>query len=247
MLEYILLGVLQGVFEWLPVSSEGVVALASKFLMVAGPIDMALFLHLGTLFSAIIYFRNDWKEVLTGKNRGLQSFLVVSTAVSLAIGFVLYQFISSWAIGAGLLFLTGIGLLATACFHKKKHKINLSSRTLSLLCGALQGIAVIPGVSRSGATIFGLSLSGMKPKRALTISYMMSVPAVVASSAYLIIKDPRLSSNGWIALIFAFLTGLITLQAIFKISERLNFFKLALIFSLLCFLGAFIEFYVKIL
>ena len=247
MLEYILLGVLQGVFEWLPISSEGVVALASKFLMVAEPIDMALFLHLGTLFAAILYFRKDWKEVLTGKNRKLQSFLVISATVSLVIGFVLYNFVKSWAIGGGLTLLTGIGLLATAYFHKKRYKINISSQTLSLLCGLLQGIAVIPGVSRSGATIFGLSLSNMKPRKALTISYMMSVPAVFASSAYLLIKNPQLSSKGWIALIFAFLTGLITLQAIFKISERLNFFKLTLAFSLLCFFGAFIKFYVKIL
>jgi len=115
-----------------------------------------------------------------------------------------------------------------------------------LFCGALQGIAVIPGVSRSGATIFGLSLSDMKPKRALIISYMMSVPAVLASSVYLMIKNPRLSGNGWIALIFAFFTGLIVLRAIFKISDRLNFFKLTLIFSLLCFLGAFVELYAKI-
>jgi len=245
MLNYILLGVLQGVFEWLPVSSEGVVALASKFLMIAEPIDMALFLHLGTLFAAVIYFRNDWKEILAGKNRELQRFLIISTAISLVIGFILYSVAKNWAIGGGLLLLTGVGLLATAYFHKKKYKIDISPQALSLLCGILQGVAVIPGVSRSGATIFGLSLSDMEPKKALTISYMMSVPAVLASSVYLLIKNPDLSNQGGIALITAFFTGLITLRAIFKISGKLDFFKLTLAFSFLCFLSAFINFYAK--
>ena len=71
-INYILLGAIQGIFEWIPVSSEGIVALASNFLKLnINPIDIGLFLHLGTLLSAIIYFRKDWIKIITFKDKNL--------------------------------------------------------------------------------------------------------------------------------------------------------------------------------
>ena len=121
MINYIILGIVQGIFEWLPISSEGITSLLSNFLIKNfHPIDLALFLHLGTLLAAIIYFRRDWIKILSFKNKELLNFLIISTIVSLTISYPLYKIIKSFAFGNGLLVLMGFGLLATAYAHKKK-------------------------------------------------------------------------------------------------------------------------------
>ena len=101
---YLLLGLLQGIFEWLPISSEGIVALCSQFLISDHqPVDIALFLHLGTIFAVLIYFREDWKNVFTLKDLKMIRFLIVSSSVSLSLGYFLYHNIRESAVGNGLL------------------------------------------------------------------------------------------------------------------------------------------------
>jgi len=243
MINYIILGIVQGIFEWLPISSEGITSLLSNFLIQDfHPIDIALFLHLGTLLAAIIYFRKDWIKILSFKNKELLRFLIISTIISLAISYPLYKIIKNFAFGNGLLVLMGFGLLATAYAHKKKSKFNIKSSNLALIVGFLQGLAVIPGLSRSGSTIFGLSLNKSKPEEILKISYLMSVPVIFASSSYLFLQEPMLIAQSWPALIFSFLIGILTLHFLINWAKKINFFKFAIIFSFICFLGAIIGF-----
>lgn len=242
-INYILLGAIQGIFEWIPVSSEGIVALASKFLLNANPLDIGLFLHLGTLLSAIIYFRKDWIKIITFKNKKLLRFLLISTIISLILGFLIYKFLSEQImIGSSLLLVTGIGLLATSFFHKSKKQFNFDMRRLSIITGLLQGLSVIPGLSRSGSTIFGLSLGKLKPEKILKISYLMSVPVGLASSAYIVLQNPNISLQAWPGLIMSFIIGILFLHILLKISQRINFAKFAFIFAMLCFLGAILGF-----
>ncbi len=239
MFDYFILGILQGIFEWLPVSSEGIVALASQCLsMKFHPVDIALFLHLGTLLSVLIYFKNDWKEVLLLKNMPLLRFLVIATIVSLMLGYPIYRATRSLVMGNALLFIMGLGLLLTSCFQKSGKKIKVKQDYLAVIAGFLQGLAVIPGLSRSGSTIFGLSLSKESPPEILKISYMMSAPVILASNAYLLLENPDLLLDAWPALIFSFLAGLLSLRFLMKFSEKINFSKFTLIFGLLCLLGA---------
>ena len=243
MINYIILGIVQGIFEWLPISSEGITSLLSNFLVQDfHPIDLALFLHLGTLLAAIIYFRKDWIKILSFKNKELLRFLIISTIMSLAISYPLYKIIKSFTFGNGLLVLMGFGLLGTAYAYKKKAKFNIKPSSLALIDGFLQGLAVIPGLSRSGSTIFGLSLNKTKPEEILKISYLMSVPVVLASSLYLFLQEPMLIAQSWPALISSFLIGILTLHFLINWAKKINFFKFALIFSFICFLGAIIGF-----
>lgn len=239
MLSNILLGILQGIFEWIPISSEGVVALAGQFLVKEfNPIEVALFLHLGTLLAVLIYFKKDWKEIITFKNQKELRFLIIATVFSLAIGYPFYKLVLNMAVGNTLLLITGFGLLFTAYFQKKEKRFKISQDKLAVITGFFQGLAVIPGFSRSGATIFALSLEKNRPKEILKISYMISVPVVLASSFYLFWQNPTLAFEKWPALLFSFLTGFLTLHFLINLSGKINFFKFALIFSLLCFLGA---------
>lgn len=242
MLIYLLLGIIQGIFEWLPISSEGVVAIFSQWLLKDfNALNIALFLHLGTLLAVLVYFFKDWKKLLFFREKKLLRFLIITTLVSGILGFLLYQIVVSIAIGPFLLLLTGFGLLITAYFHKKKKKFLLSQNWLALVAGLLQGLSVIPGLSRSAATIFGLSLGKEdNPKEVLRLSYMMSAPVVAGSSFYLYLKDPAALGSAWPALLSSFLVGLLGLKLLLAFSQKINFFKFALLFSSLCFLGALI-------
>ena len=126
MFDYIILGVLQGLFEWVPLSSEGIVALMNGlFNTGANPIDVALFLHLGTLLAVVFYFAEDWKKLFTLKTPELLRFFLISTIVSLIIGLPLYRAATRVVLGGGLLMLMAFGLLLIAYFHKKKVSFNL--------------------------------------------------------------------------------------------------------------------------
>lgn len=243
MWDYIFLGILQGIFEWIPISSEGIVAMASKILIQnLNPLDLSLFLHLGTTLAVLLYFRNDWKNVLTFKNLKLFRFLIISTLISLAVGYPLYKTVQNFIIGSGLLVMTGLGLLFTAFFQKAKRDSKIGFDKLAIITGFLQGLSVIPGFSRSGATVFGLSLGQISPSEILKVSYMMSVPVIITSSVYLFLKNPVILFEGWISLFFSFLAGILSLSFLMHFSKKINFSKFALFFSLLCFLGAIIEF-----
>ena len=238
MWQYVLIGIMQGMFEWIPISSEGIVALTSHFLSLGfNPVDLALFLHLGTFFAALIYFRKDLIEVITFKNNKLLRFLIIGTVISLIVAFPLYLGVRTAAIGNSLLLLTGLGLLLTAYFHKFKKTLNISFDKLAIVTGFLQGLSVMPGLSRSGSTIFGLSLNDMEPAQMLKISYIMSLPVVLASSIFLFLENHQLAAVGGIALVFSFLVGLLTLHILLKIAQKIDFFKFALAFGLLCIAG----------
>ncbi len=245
MLSYFFLGIIQGIFEWIPISSQGVVAIASQFLIKGvNPLEIALFSHLGTFFAVLIYFRKDWLSVLTFKDAPLFRFLIVSATISGIIGFFLYGLIKDMAFGSGLLLITGFGLLITAYCHKTKKISEISFNKLAIISGALQGLAVIPGLSRSGATIFGLSLGKLSPAEILKISYMMSAPAVFGLAIFLFFQSPVLILESWPILIFSFLAGFLSLNFLLKISAKINFFKFALVFSLFCFLGAGLDLFI---
>jgi len=242
-INYLILGLMQGVLEWVPISSEGMVALAARYLGTAqNPVELALFLHTGTLLAALIYYRRDWARVLMLKDRRLIKFLAITAAVSLPLGFVIVQMASQAAMGAGLLALTGFGLLFTARFQEKKARLKISENKITILAGLMQGLAAIPGFSRSGSTIFALSLKDLPPAKILRLSYLMSVPALAASTAYLaVFKAEDFSLALWPALAASFVVGWLTLDFLTKFAAKINFAKFALFFALLCFAGAALE------
>ena len=243
MWDYILLGFLQGIFEWIPISSEGVVAIFSNYLVADyNSVDLALFLHLGTVLAAIVYFWKDWMNLAQFKDKEFLRFFIIVTFISGTLGFFAYKMARDVSMGSGLLALTGLGLLLTSWFQKTNIKLNINKDVSSIIVGLLQALSAIPGVSRSGSTVFGLSLTENDPTEILKKSYMISVPVVIGSSLYLYIKDPVIASSSWIAVVFSFIFGIISLKLLLDFSKKINFSKFTLIFGIICLLGALFQF-----
>jgi len=243
MWEYILLGFLQGVFEWIPVSSEGIVALASNyFIKDFNSVDLALFLHLGTLLATLVYFWKDWLNLITLKDKDFLRFFIIVSFISGTLGFFVYKVARDVAMGSGLLVLMGLGLLLTSWFQKNNIKLKINKDISSIIVGILQALSAIPGVSRSGSTVFGLSLTENNPTEILKKSYIISVPVVLGSSLYLYLDNPAIASSPWLAVVFSFIFGIISLKLLLDFSKKVNFSKFTLIFGILCLLGALVEF-----
>jgi len=243
MWEYILLGSLQGIFEWIPVSSEGIVVLASNyFIKDFNSVDLALFLHLGTLLATLVYFWKDWLNLITFKDKDFLRFFIIVSFISGTLGFFVYKIARDVAMGSGLLVLMGLGLLLTSWFQKKNIKLKINKDISSIIVGILQALSAIPGVSRSGSTVFGLSLTDNNPSEILKKSYIISVPVVLGSSLYLYLDNPAIASSSWLAVVFSFIFGIISLKLLLDFSKKVNFSKFTFIFGILCLLGALVEF-----
>ncbi len=240
MLDYLFLGIVQGIFEWIPISSEGVLVLLASALGKVDPLQTALFLHLGTSLAVLVYFWKQWKDVFTLKDKPLARFILISAIVSLPVGFLVYKFVET-NLGPGLLALMGIALLVTGIFQRVRISIKLGNDALAIVSGLFQGLAAMPGLSRSGSTIFVLSMGNLDPDEILKYSYMMSLPVVLVGAFYLAVTTGVLLSS-WPALVTSFLVGLASLHLLISLSKRINFSIFAFAFGILCILGALLSF-----
>lgn len=241
MIEYILLGFIQGVLEWLPVSSEAFLVIFGQLFGVnINYVDVALFLHLGTLLAVVTFFYRDWINILLLRDMDLFRFIFYATSASLFSGLPIYLLVREAAIGPYILLIIGLGFLLTTILNMKlyyEENMKIDQTKLALLTGFLQGVAVIPGISRSAITMFSLSMGKLNPQEILKLSYLISVPVVILSTIYLTINNP-LVIKAWPALPTAYITGLMTLKALLTIAKKLKTYILTLILAIITLAGA---------
>ncbi|UCD96559.1 MAG: undecaprenyl-diphosphate phosphatase [Candidatus Bathyarchaeota archaeon] len=188
-LEAVILGVIQGLTEWLPISSSGHLAIINNSLGWEAPTIFFVLLHSGTLSVILIFFRRRIVDILRAfKQRDFESeagrfgvLVVLGTVPTAVIGFLFQELFRSTfedllAVGFALL-VTGILLFAV--------KNRAPSRDLSpqsaLLIGVAQGAAIIPGISRSGATITAGLLACIKKEAAFEFSFLLSIPTIIGA------------------------------------------------------------------
>lgn len=261
MTETILLGALQGIVEWLPVSSEGVLVLAQTALpggatTLSGMIAFSLYLHLGTFFAALVYFRKDvWHLIRSvfvfqssdAETRATISFLVIATLLSGVLGaFLLWgiTFVESVVTLASSIVMAGIGvlLLITAALQFfAQYTGQRTARDLthvdSVILGITQALAALPGFSRSGLTVSALLLRNVRSREALRLSFLLSLPIVLGGNIVLNLNGSAFSLTNLAGLIAAFVTGLATIHGLLLLAQRINFAYFVGIFGLLT-LGA---------
>ncbi|MBD3312104.1 UDP-diphosphatase [archaeon] len=236
-LTLIILGALQGLLEWLPVSSEGVLV-AIITLLGENPsiaIDYALFLHAGTMLAALVYYRKEFKEMILEGT--LLRFTIIVTVITTIIGGALYftlRNISS-LIGAWIITLIGGALIITGLLQLKKKK-GLKTKPDNkdaLITGAAQGFSIIPGISRSGTTISTLLFKGFKGSTALKLSFILSVPAILIAQAGLgLMSSPAVTWQGFWGLMTSFVVGLASIKALTRVARRVNFGKFCIIMGI---------------
>lgn len=264
MFKAFILGAIQGIAEWIPVSSEGSIVLAQLYLFketnVTEALDMALFLHIGTLLAALVYFRKDILHLIQAlfaykkqdfETQALLKFLIITTIISGALGYILLQLIDHYT---SLFEVTGkvatIGIsialfvTATLLLLKKKEGVYRAEKELgfrdSLYLGLMQAFAVVPGISRSGSTVALLLLRKFKEETALRLSFLMSIPIVFAGALMLFSEGYGLNREGLIGILSSFIFGLVTIKFLMRIAERINFGKFVLLFAILTLISVFI-------
>jgi undecaprenyl-diphosphatase len=253
-LEAVVLGMVQGIVEWLPISSEGI----NSMIMVnffgktlAEATVYSIWLHTGTLLAAIIYFRAELLKLLknfpsfvknpkegTDENR-LTTFLIVSTVLTGIIGLPILLFgveKANVSGGAATAFI-GLLLIFTGLLQKYSRKSSEKSDiTLkdSALVGSLQAFSVLPGISRSGITTSVLLLRKYEAHDALKLSFLMSIPAVfVAEVGLALLGRMAFEAYSLLAVTISFVFGLLTIGILMKIAGRINFGNFCIFLGLL--------------
>ncbi len=217
MLNYIILGIIQGITEFFPVSSSAHLVIAQRLLGVTEPaVVVSVALHLGTSTALIIFF---FKDILNlWRNFKLLSYIIIVTLITGIIGVSGKDFFEklfdSPVLVALALIVTGIILIFTKKFiQAKRNTLNIKD---AFTLGLTQAIAIIPGISRSGITISTLLFRGIDRETSFRFSFLASIPAVFGA-AILELKDIHLSGNLGagnlvIGFIFSLLTGILSLK-----------------------------------
>lgn len=230
LIQSILMGIVQGLSEFLPISSSAHLVFTSNFYKVFKGIEIVqesnqevfldIMLHLGTLIAVLIFFRKDIMNIIKALYFGLKNkdysskdfktgvYIMLGTVITVLIAFPLNEvaefLVFKPAIVGGLLIFTGCLLLFSEWFGKKinnKKEINLKS---SVLIAIAQGLAALPGFSRSGLTIATGLLNGQDRKTAAEYSFLLSIPIILgASMVYPLIKldFAEIVTYNWIAII----------------------------------------------
>ncbi|MFA5319994.1 MAG: undecaprenyl-diphosphate phosphatase [Candidatus Omnitrophota bacterium] len=216
MIKYVILGAVQGVTEFFPVSSSAHLVIFQKILGIGnGGLVFPVVLHLGTLLATILYFRRDILRMAFNKKQLLLTAIVTIITGLIAFpakGLVEKMFVSPRLASLALL-VTGAALILTGRLRGAvKKDVSLPD---AAVMGAAQGVAVLPGISRSGVTISALLLRGIDRETCFKFSFIAGIPAV-AGAALLDAGDITAACDGSGAFLLAgfiasFTCGLLTL------------------------------------
>ncbi|RLI97739.1 MAG: hypothetical protein DRO99_02555 [Candidatus Aenigmatarchaeota archaeon] len=196
-----MLGVIQGITEWLPVSSSGHLAIAQNYMGLNLPVSFDIALHVATLLVILLFFRKDVVGILTSLLRrdfrtehGRLFLLIALGSIPTAIiGFALKGFFESMFadlhLVGGALLITGVLLVSSG---KRNGSKNIGKMSAALM-GLAQGFSVAPGISRSGATISAALFLGVDRMQAIRYSFLLAVPAILGAMLF---ELGSLSSSG---------------------------------------------------
>lgn len=252
----ITLGIIQGLTEFLPVSSSGHLVLGQIFFGITqSQLVFDISVHMGTLLAVLVVYASDIKAMLVSaanfffkaiffkpvvslfkedENLQMAGLILIGSIPTAIIGFGLKQFehvlFTSRVLVGCMLILTGTVLWISRKYYFSENKTNGPDIKKTLLIGVCQGIAVIPGISRSGSTIAAGMFLGLDRHKAAKFSFLLSIPAILGAQI-LSIKD-MINNNLSIdpvtiyATITSFITGLIALKILLTLvhSGRFHLF-----------------------
>jgi undecaprenyl-diphosphatase len=240
LIEAIFTGLLQGLLEWLPLSSEGnIVFFLFTFFGYSKTetLNTAIFLHLGTGLAALLYFRKEIIKILLAETKeydDIRSKIILMTFLTGLVGFPIYMWLNiSIVYGEFLLAITGLALIFSGLLQRySANRRQIRSELtwpLSLILGLAQGLSVIPGVSRSGLTTSILLLSDFTGEEAFRVSFLMSIPtSFSAAIGLMIIKGYDLNFFSAFSALVASLFGYFTIDALLRLAREVSFWKICI-------------------
>lgn len=219
------LGIVQGAAEFLPISSSGHLVLLQKFLgLTEPPVFFDVLVHLGTLLAVVVFFGRGlvrrFREIIIGT-------LPVAVVGLLVQPFVATIFNSLLVVGLSYLFTGALLFWSRYQTVGEKDLSSLGDRP-ALVVGLFQALALLPGVSRSGATIIGGLSQGLDRESSFRFSFYLFLPAVLGATI-LQLKDLTsisISLESWLGMLAAFVVGYVSLHLLQKIltSQKLYYF-----------------------
>lgn len=244
----LILSVVEGITEFLPISSTGHMILADTLLNLTETTFLKSFEIIIQLGAILAVLALNWKRLLTDKDTFLR--VAVAFIPTALVGLVLYTYIKDvllgnpwvvvWSLGIG-----GILLLLLEMFHKEKetHKDEIAKMTYpqAFVVGICQSLSVIPGVSRAAATIAGSLLLGMRREAAVEFSFLLAIPTMAAATGLDLLKSGKYFSGSQIELlsigfIGAFITALVTVKWFIEFVKHHTFIPFA-VYRILSALG----------
>ncbi|MCX7988831.1 MAG: undecaprenyl-diphosphatase UppP [Thermodesulfovibrio sp.] len=231
----IILGIIQGITEFLPISSTAHLVITPWIFGWTGTVNSLSFdiaVHLGTLFSLFYCFWKDWIDILL-RDRKMLFYLVLGTIPAGVAGFVFHDFIENslrdpLIIVFTLVFIGILMLIAEKVGKRQRNSVTLSD---AIVIGTAQAIALIPGVSRSGITITAGLFKGLDRAYAAKFSFLLSTPAIAGAGALDFYKSIKVGythdySLFIIGVISAAITGIIAIKFLLNFLRKypLNIF-----------------------
>lgn len=222
----LILAFIQGFSEWFPVSSSGHLVLFSKILNYANTVQFDVALHFGTLMAVFVYFGKEIVDIVEDilkmrwkSDRSRMGFIILVSA--LPAGFIGYffrdlfqkAFESLWVVAFGFAITSMLLFISSLNYFKNNKKLGYSS---AIIIGCAQAFAILPGISRSGATISAGLLQGVSEKEAVKFSFLMSIP-VIFGAGVLELGSEKLSPEWILPTFISFIVGLSTIHLLLKI------------------------------
>ncbi len=224
----IVLGIVEGIFEFLPVSAAGHLTLVGHLLGINTEKPAfkiyEIFMQMGAVVAVIILYS---KRLLVDKDIWLK--IILGFVPTGAVGFLFYKPIKHYLLGnpfitAVMVLLGGVVILIVESFSKKPKITSLKEVSLkdAVYVGFIQSLALIPGVSRSGATIIGAMLLGFERRTAAEFSFLIAIPTILSAGFYSLLKDhSQIHHQDIIPMVISFITALIF--AILSVKTFLSF------------------------
>ncbi len=235
-LKHILIGLIQGLTEFLPISSSGHIVLFGSFFDMDNLMLISIVAHVGTLFAVLFCYRKRIFELVRKPFNKTNLNLIIATIPTVIMVLLFNNFLEGNFSTHTLIwgFLISAVLLVIADF--KKDSFRPMNKRSSLYMGLAQGLALLPGISRSGSTLVCGLLVGVEKNEALDFSFLMSIPVIIASAVYESIKlfSTPITIN-WLALglvlISSFIFGILSIKVMLKIvkKNKLYYFSIYLI------------------
>lgn len=230
-MKYIFLGIVQGLTEFIPISSQGHLLIFERFFNLSVNLAFDTTVHLATALAAIIYFYKDIIELFT-VNRKLLGLVLVATFFTGVLGIAFKDFFESMFsafIYVGPFFIvTGLLILVGEWLGKGKRGMREMNLIDASIIGLAQGVAIIPSLSRSAATISAALACNLERRLAARFSFIISIPAILGAGllqSKAIVKAGTIGIGFWplsLGFFAALISGWLAIKLFMQIIEKTN-------------------------